>query len=110
MSDLTCWVERIDINTEINWLGSANAFMDLLNYAIHSNRVNLSCFHNFKPTVSIILIIAHAAQSGSNPSVDIAVVREQPFLRSMVEVRAMIDASNLAWGAPKDLWLPCIKM
>jgi hypothetical protein len=41
---------------------------------------------------------------------DVGVVREQAFLRSMIEVGAMVDAGNLAWRSPEDLWLPCVKM
>ena len=37
---------------------------------------------------------------------DVGVIPEQPFHGRMVEISTVVDGSNLAWGASKDLWLP----
>lgn len=94
---LTGWIKSVDVNGQIHRLGSSNSLVDLLDDAIHANCINLSGLHNLKPAVSIIFIVARTAQRGTDTSVDVSIVGEQSFLRSMVEVCAVVDAGNLAW-------------
>lgn len=84
--------------------------MNLLDDAVHSNCINLSCLHYLKSTISIIFIVTWAAQSCSDSSVDVAVVGQQAFLRGMVEICAVVDAGDFAGRATEDLGLPSIKM
>lgn len=41
---------------------------------------------------------------------DIGIIGQQALLRGMVEVRAVVDAGDLAGRAAEDLWLPGIEM
>jgi len=107
---LTSWIEGIDVNRQIDWFGSANTVFDLFNDAVHSNGVDFTGLHNLKATISIILIVAGPAQSCADTSVNVGIICKQAFLRCMVEVRPMVDASDLARGSSKDFWLPSIKM
>ena len=73
-----------------------------------TDRINFSSFNDFEPTISVILIIRRPGQGGSNSSMDIGVVFQQPFHCRMVEVGPVVDASNLAGRSSKDLGLPRI--
>src|SRR6187402_1761122 len=84
--------------------------MDLLDDTLHSNRINFSGLHNLKAAVSIVLIVTGTAQSCSNASMNVGVVGEQAFLGSMVEVCAVVYASNFTWRSSEDLGLPCVEM
>ena len=94
---LTGWIKRVDVKREIDWLGSTNAILDLLDDTIHSDGIDLSRFYNLKSTVSIVLIVTGATQCCSDSSVDVGVVGQKTFLGSMIEVCAVVDASNFAW-------------
>jgi len=94
---LTCWVKRVDVKGKIDWLGSTNAVFDLLDDTIHSDGIDLSRLYNLKPTISVILIVTGTTQGCSNPSVDVGIVGEKTFLGSMIEVCAVVDASNFTW-------------
>lgn len=107
---LTCRVESVDVDGQVHGLGSADALVDLLDDAFHSDRVDLACFHDFKAAVSVVFVVAGSAQSCADTGVDVAVVCEQAFLRGVEEVRSVVDAGDLAGGAAEDLRLPCIKM
>lgn len=41
---------------------------------------------------------------------DVGVIGEQAFLRSVVEVGSVVDTGNFARGTSEHLWLPCVKM
>jgi len=84
--------------------------MNLLDDAIHSNGINLSGLYDFKSTVSVVFVVTGTAQSCSDTSMNVGVVRKQSFLKSMVEVCAMVNASYFTWRSSKYLWLPCIEV
>jgi hypothetical protein len=94
---LTSWVKRVNVKREIDWLGSTNASFDLLDDTIHSNGIDLSRLYDLKSTISVVLIVTGTTQCGANACVDVGVIGEQTFLGSMVEVCAVVDASNFAW-------------
>ena len=106
---LTCRVESVDIDGQIHGLGSADALVDLLDDAFHSDRVDLACFHDFKPAVSVVFVVAGSAQSCADAGVDVAVVCEQAFLGGVKEVRSVVDFSLRRRRSTKNRWLPASK-
>ena len=72
----------------------------------YTDGIYLSSLDNFKPTVSIILIIRGTGEGSSDTSMDIRVVLQKSFHRRMVEVSSMVNRGDLAWGATEDLGFP----
>lgn len=107
-SSRTSRVESIDVNTQVDGLRRANTVPDLPDDAMHTNRVNLACLDDLKPTVAVILVITGSGQGCPNPRVDIAIVGKQPFERCVVEISAVVNTSLLAWGTAEDFWSPCV--
>ena len=73
---LTSWVERVDVDGEVDWFGSTNTVDDLFDDPIHSDRVNFSRLNNFKATISVVVIIAGTTQSCPDTSMDVGVIRK----------------------------------
>jgi hypothetical protein len=107
---LTSWVKSIDIEREVDGPSGPHAVSDLLDDAVQADGVNLAGLHDLEATVSVVLVVAGPAQGGADTGVDVGVVGEQAFLRSVVEVCTMVDASHLARGSTKDLGLPGVEM
>lgn len=72
--------------------------------------IDLPRFDSREPTIPIILIVTQPAQRRANTSMDVGVIRQQPFLRSPVEVSAVVDRGLLAWCTTKDARLPGVEM
>ena len=71
---LTCRIQGVDVDTQINGLRRAYALLDLSDDAVHSNSVDFACLHDLKTTVTVIFIIAWPGQCRTNTGMDIAVV------------------------------------
>lgn len=104
---LTGRVKRIDVQTQVDWILSSNSVADLLDDSIDANGINLTRLHNLKSTVSVVFVIGRSTKSRADAGVDVGVILQQTLLRSMVEVGAVVDASDLGWRAAKNLWSPC---
>jgi hypothetical protein len=75
---------------------------------VHADSVNFTSFNNFKSAITIILIIARPRQRGANAGMNVAIVGEQAFLRSVIEICTMIDTGLLGRSTSEYFWLPCI--
>ena len=73
-------------------------------------RIDLPRFDSREPTIPIILIVTQPAQGRADTSVDVGVVGQQPFLRSPVEVGAVVDRGLLAGCTTKDARLPRVEV
>lgn len=60
--------------------------------------------------VPIIFVVRRAAQGGPDTSMDVGVVLEQALHGGVVEVGAVVDASDLGGGTAKDLGLPGVQV
>ena len=75
---------------------------------MHANRVDLSSFDDLEATVTIIFVVARPRQRRADSRMDVRVISQQTFLRSMVEVCPVIDARLMRRRSAEDLWLPCV--
>lgn len=103
---LTCGIESINVNAQVNWLLGANSILDLLDYTIGTNLVNLPGLNDLEATITIILVVRWSRQRRADAGVDVGVVGEETFLGGMEEVCAVVDAGLLARGASEYLGLP----
>lgn len=87
-----------------------NSVVDLLDDTFHTNSIDLSRLDDLKAAISIILVIAGTAQCRADTGMDVRVIGEQALLRRMVEVRAVVDAGDLARRATEHFRLPGVEM
>lgn len=92
---LTGRVQSININAQIDGLGSPNSVADLLDDACSADGINFTSLDDLEATVTIILIIRWTGEGRADTRVDIAIVSEEAFLGSVEEVCAVIDAGLL---------------
>lgn len=109
-STLTGRIQSINIQTQVNGVCRPDSIPDLLDNPIDSNCINFPCFHNFKPAISIILVIRRSAQRRADAGVDVGVIFEQALLSGMVEVGAVVDAGDLGGGATEDFGAPWCRL
>lgn len=83
---------------------------DLLDNAINADSIDLTGLHDGEANVAIIVVIAKTRESRTDTGVDVGVVFQQAFHRCMVEVRAVVNAGDLAGRATEDLGLPSVKV
>lgn len=103
---LTSWIKGVDVDAQVHGLLRTNPVPDLLDDTISTDLVNLSSLHDLEAAVAIILIVGGSRQCRANTGVDVGVIGKEALLRSMEEVRAVVDASLLARRATEDLRLP----
>lgn len=106
----TCWVQGVDVDGQIDWFLCADSISDLLDYAMHSNRVDFSCLHDFKSAVSIIVVIAQSTQRRADPSVYVRIIRQQSLSVRVVEVRAVVYGGLKRRGSAEDFGLPGVEV
>jgi hypothetical protein len=94
-SSLTGRVQSVNINAQIDGLGSPNSVADLLDDACSADCINFTSLDDLEAAVTIILIIRWTGEGRADTRVDIAVVSEEAFLGSVEEVCAVIDAGLL---------------
>lgn len=75
---------------------------------MHANRVDLAGLDDLEATVAVILVITRPGKRRANPSMDVGVIGEQPLLRSMIEVGAMVNARLMRRRSTEDLGLPSV--
>jgi NAD-specific glutamate dehydrogenase len=124
-----CWINRIDVDREVDRRVFAyetmldhenlgilqprlltNAIMDLLDDTSGTNRVNLPGLDNLESDIAVIVVVTQPAERSANARVDVGVIFQQTLHGRMVEVGAMVDASNLARSTAEDLGLPSVEM
>ncbi len=66
-----------------------NTLVNLLDDAFGADCVDLAGFDDLEAAVSIILVIAQAAQGGANTCVNVGVVAQKTFLGSVKKVSAV---------------------
>lgn len=92
---LTSRVQRVDVQAKIDRVLGADAVADLLDDPVGADRVDLARLDNLKAAVAVVLVVRRPAQRCADAGVDVGVVLEQALLRSMVEVRAVVDGRDL---------------
>lgn len=103
---LTGRVKRVNVQTQVDWILGANSVANLLDDSINANGIDLSRLHNLEAAVSVVLVIGRSTQRRADAGVDVGVILQQTLLRSMVEVGAVVNASDLGRGAAKYFWSP----
>lgn len=101
-------VEGVDINGEVHRVLGADPVDDSLDDTFCANGVDFAGFDNLETAVAVIVVITWATESGTDTSVDVGIVGEQAFLRSVVKVRAVVNGRDLGGRTAKYLGLPCI--
>lgn len=74
--EYTGGIQGVNVDGEVDWFLSPDSISNLLYDATHANLINLPRFHDLKTAISVIVIIAQATQRGTDPSMDVRVVRE----------------------------------
>lgn len=70
----TCWIQRIDINTQVHWLCSPNSVPDLLDNTRRANGIDLARFGDFEAAIAVILVVTETGQGGADAGVNVRVV------------------------------------
>lgn len=103
---LTGRVKRVNVQTQVDWILGANSVANLLDDSINANGINLSRLHNLEAAVSVVFVVGRSTQRRADAGVDVGVILQQTLLRSMVEVGAVVNASDLGRRAAKNLGSP----
>lgn len=100
-------VERVDVDGQVHGPVGADAVDDALDDAVGADGVDLAGLDDLEAAVAVVVVVAGPAEGGADAGVDVGVVGEEPFLRGVVEVGAVVDSGDLGRGAAEDLGLPC---
>lgn len=101
----TCRVQRIDINAQVYGL-LAHSLPDLLDDTRRTDGVDFSGLDNLKPAIAVIVVVAQSGEGGTDAGVDVAVVGEEAFGVSVIEVSAVVDCGLGGRGAAEDARTP----
>jgi hypothetical protein len=56
--DHTGRVERVNVNTQVDWFLRPYALPNFVYYAMDANRVNFPSFNDFEAAISVVLVVA----------------------------------------------------
>lgn len=73
-SRCVCWVESVDVDTEVDWVLVANTFVDSLDDALRADGVNLTGFDDLEADVAVVVVVGETGEGGTDTGVDGGVV------------------------------------
>jgi hypothetical protein len=105
-----CGIQSVDVDGEVDGVLGADAFLDLLDDALGADGVDLASFDAREADVAVVFVVTQPGECCADAGVNIAVVGEQAFLGSPVEVGAVVDGGLLGRRATEDLGLPGVEV
>jgi hypothetical protein len=105
---LTSRIKSIDIDTQIHRLLRSDPVLDLLDDAISTDLVDLTCLDDLETAVAVVLIVRGAGERRADAGVDVGVVGQEAFLCGVEEIGAVVYAGLFGWGAAEDFGSPCV--